>query len=210
MIKFKYFLSRIPTFILFKFTKKAQSNISANNVKNGGGGKLSEENRIFQHIRPICLWKPFLIMAVSFILALISIIFTTNSYLSQYISWLPEPSFNAYRWFSTISMLSIPLFLIGISLLLLSLTQTKGNIAGKSKLIFLFGVVFHFVGGLINIILFNILFDSEGPLDNFELINQLSYCGEFMSELGMALCMIATLFLIRSYLKGEIFGIWSA
>jgi len=171
---------------------------------------LNAENGSLYPIWPTRLRAPFLIIIVSLVMALISIIFSTYSYLIQYISELPEPSFDIYRWFATSSMLIIPLFLLGISLLLLLHMQTKGTIAQTSKLIFICGTIYYFVGVLINIIIFHILFRSDGLIDNFDLINRLSYCGEFMSELGIIFCIIATIFLVRSYLKGEIFGFFSS
>jgi len=166
---------------------------------------LNEKKGLVHLIGSRNLWAPFLFMVVSLVMTFVVFIFYVYNFIDQYVLGLPDPSQDVASFFSTAYALIIPLFLIGISLFLLMLMKTKGNVAYRSKLIFLSGAIFIFVGSLINVTLINVFIRSHKWIDNVDLVNQLSYLEGFLTQLGLIFCIISTLFLIGSFLKGEVF-----
>jgi len=150
---------------------------------------------------------PFLLIFISLIMAFIYFIIYLYSYLPQYFSDLPQLSIEASYWFSVISILTVPLFVTGISLFLLTHMRTKSNVAGVSRLVLLCGAVLLFVSAAINLVITHRMIYSWDWSDEYEFIRDLSFISGFLTQLGLIFCIIATFFLIRSFIRGDLFSI---
>lgn len=98
------------------------------------------------------------------------------------------------------------MFMVSISLFLFLRTRAQEIVANRLRFVFFIGVIMMVVVSSINIVLFNVYFRSEKWVDNLDLVNQLSYIGEFMNQMGFITCGVVAILLIRSFLRGERVG----
>jgi hypothetical protein len=146
----------------------------------------------------------FLMITISVIIVAIELAFILGSYL-HLLEFSYSPIENLLL--SVSYSLATPLVVVGVALLLMFLTRAKKGMAIRSRLIFLLGAVLFIAGGLFSIASQWVIFSSGNLIEaDFELLNQLGIIGSVASILGTLLCAIATLLLVRSYLKGEISG----
>lgn len=145
------------------------------------------------------LWIPFLLMAISAILGLVYLIFIVISYT---IDFQFSQGFNFLM--GAIYYLTLPLFVFGAALLLMQQTNVKKATAGWSRLTFFVGAILLIYGGFIGILqIWWWMFESFDGIPDGSL-DVVFTSGNIATYLANALCIVATLFLVRSYLKGEV------
>jgi len=103
--------------------------------------------------------------------------------------------------------MTIPLLLIAASLLLLTRTRPDSKASNNIRLAFLSGTMLMTVSSLINVFVLNYYFKDGSWIDNTEVINHLSFLGTIGSQVGLMICGIAAILLVRSFLKGDIHSI---
>ena len=147
---------------------------------------------------------PFLMIVVSAIMTLIELIYFLASYFKLF---LFSYSTIGNLLLAVSNALIMPLFVFGIALLLMFLTRARKGMATRSRLVFFSGAVLFMAGGLFSIASQWVQISSGNPMEaDFDLMNQLGIIGSVAYLLGIALCAIATVLLVRSYLNGEISG----
>jgi len=165
---------------------------------------LNFEKKLVDPNGPQRLWAPFVFMVASLVLAFAYASLVVYSYVNQYYPGLPDLSGDAGYFFSSMTTLIIPIFLIGISLMLHMRIRIVRGAAETWKLAFYGGTLLIFAGSLLNIIIFNSLLHYQDRIGNFDLLNNVSFFGSLSYAVGTILCIIATIFLMISYLNGEL------
>ncbi len=168
---------------------------------------MNEEKELIHSKWPRDLWAPLLFMVIGLVFASILATYVIYVYVDQFVADLADPARDLSYFLSTISLATIPMFMVSISLFLFLRTRAQGIVANRLKLVFFIGVIMMVVGSSINFVLFNFYFRSETWVDNLELVNHLSYIGEFLNQMGFITCGVVAILLMRSFLRGEIFGI---
>ena len=143
------------------------------------------------------LWVPFILVAISVILAACEVALWVYSYPWLYLR--EDAGFLLY----VARSLVLPLFALGVALLLMLMTSTNKRAATRSRLIFVGGVIVLIAGGLINIVYgwdMSYFYPQDFSYDVFLL----GVIGQVITIIGTAICALATLFLVLSYMNGEI------
>ena len=148
------------------------------------------------------LWLSFLLIIIGVVLALIELAYAIISYENLY-QFSNTKSFSLLMGI-TYSLIS-PFIVTGIALLLMILIERKKGAVTWSIFIFFCGTVLFMLSGLLSIILqYEMLYNENfWPSMTDSWIN-LILAGIITNILGLALCTIAGLLLVRAYLKGEI------
>jgi hypothetical protein len=145
-------------------------------------------------------WLPFLLIAIGVAMASISLIyiFLTNTNLY----YINSESFSFIL--SIFYMLSIPFIVLGVAVFLLMLTESTKGRATWSKMIFFYGAVLFVLSSVFTIAWqFEIIYNENWAWDS-DLMEYLSLSSAVSSTLGIILCALAILLLVKAYLKGEI------
>jgi hypothetical protein len=151
------------------------------------------------------LWLPFLLIAISVMMAIGEIIYWIYSYSFIGNTGLPTIPREIDYLFSILNALMIPLFVVGVACLLLFLTKAKKGIAKRGVLIFYFGTLIVILSGLIELAYTTMFFyNMVDSVDYYRSLQQLWAVAQIVSLTGLAICMIAVMLLVRSYLKREI------
>jgi hypothetical protein len=143
------------------------------------------------------LWVPFLLIAISIMMAACEVALWVYSYPWLYLR--EDAGFLLYVARSSV----LPLFALGVALLLMLMTSAKKGAATRSRLIFVGGVLVLIAGGLINIVYgwdMSYFYPQDFSYDIFLL----GVIGQVITIIGTAICALATLFLVISYMNGEI------
>ncbi len=156
---------------------------------------------------PKDLWAPLLFMVIGLVFAIIFAAYVIYAYVDQFIVDVPDPSGDFHYFLESTSLATIPMFMLSISLFLFLRTRAQGIVANRLKLAFLTGTILMVAGSSIYIFLVNVYFRSDRWIDNIDLVNHLSFFGQLIEQLGLVICGIVGLLLIRSFLSGEMVGI---
>jgi hypothetical protein len=150
------------------------------------------------------LLLPFSLIIISAIIALFDLTYILASYFHIY---QPSNSFIEGFLFAAVNALVVPLFAMGVALLLMFLTRANRGMATRSRQIFLGGAFLFIVGYLFSIAAYWLMYSNRGLMEpDFDLEFQLSLTGVAATTIGTALCAIAIVLLTRCYMKGEITG----
>jgi len=147
------------------------------------------------------LWLPFLLIGVSVIIALIETVLLIYYYpriIASEISGLTVGAFGGF---------ALPLFVLGIALLLLLLTKAQKGTATWSRLLFCVGGVSLIISGILHALSSwgTYLFYNEQPyFTHFWDTFSLYFYGTVCEMIGIAICAISSLLIARAYLNGEI------
>ncbi len=152
------------------------------------------------------LWLPFLLMTISVMMILAELTYLIYSYIDYFIaSSLPDPSQGINFLFTVINSLGLPLFVLSVALLLMFLTKVKKGTVTWSRMAFFAGALLLLAGSAFYIAesweFYHRILD---PFENYDSIINLGIAAGIATSLGTALCFVASLLLVRSYLKGEI------
>lgn len=116
--------------------------------------------------------------------------------------WHLDYSFFSVFWplSSTLYNLTLPLFVLGVALFLMWMTDVEKETASRPRVLFLCGALILLVGSIIRVAYNWWFWHSPGHIyyDIYSEVTSLAI------ELGIVLCAIATLFLCKSYLRGDI------
>lgn len=168
---------------------------------------MNEGKEIVNSKWPRDLWVPLLVLVIGLIFASIFAAYVIYAYVDQFVADLPDPSRDFSYFLSTISLATIPLFIVSISLFLFLRTRAQGIAANRLKLVFFIGATLMVIGSSISILVYNVYFRSDRWIDNMDLVNHLTYFGELSNQMGFIICGVVAIFLIRAFLRGEIVGI---
>ncbi|MHC1680551.1 MAG: hypothetical protein AB9860_04795 [Methanomassiliicoccales archaeon] len=168
---------------------------------------MNEEKEMINSKWPKDLWAPLVLMVIGLIFASIFAAYVTYAYMDQFVADLPDPSRDFTYFLSTISLATIPVFIVSISLFLFLRTRTQGMAANRLKLVFFLAATLMVIGSSVNIVLYNVYFRSDRWIDHLDLVNHLTYFGELSNQIGFITCGVVAIFLIRAFLRGEIVGI---
>ena len=146
------------------------------------------------------LWVPLLMMGISAAINLVWLIY----YLYLYVSESPSISIDMSFLFSAIRTLSVPLFVLGIAVLLMLLTNVRQGIATWSRYLFYCGALIFLIGSLINIAIQWSYHFSYDWIGGFDALMKFAQAGDIIYLLADVLCIIAVLFLVWSYMKGDV------
>jgi hypothetical protein len=121
-------------------------------------------------------------------------------------SSLPQPSQDVSFLLSAFTSLGLPIFAFSVALLLLLLTNAEKGKAAWSRMVFFAGALALLAGGVVNLVVTWEFYhlDINDPFENYEPLLNLTYAGGLATTLGTVLIFIASILLVRSYLKGEI------
>ena len=148
------------------------------------------------------LWLPFLLITISVIIALFELAFTI-----YYYPYYRDP-YSLALLVNAIYGLVLPLFVLGIALLLLLLTKARKGIATWSRLLFCGGAVLLIISGILlalydwglNILLYELPY-------RYGWFSELFFFYSRITEvLGIAICAISSLLITRAYMNDEIYA----
>jgi hypothetical protein len=145
-------------------------------------------------------WLPFLLIALGIAMALISLIYIFLTWANLY--HINSKSLNYIL--SIFYMLPTPFIVLGVALFLLILTESKKGRATWSRMIFFYGAALFVIGSVFTIAFQFEVFYNEDWAFNTELLEYLSLTSAVLNILGTILCALAILFLVKTYLNGEI------
>jgi hypothetical protein len=145
-------------------------------------------------------WLPFLLMAIGVAMALISLINVILTSANLYYS-----NSNNFNFVLSIFYgLSTPFIMLGVTLFLLILTESKKGRATWSKMIFMYGAFLFLLGSVFIIAMQFEFFYNRNWGFNSDLLVYLGLGAGVLTLLGTILCALAILFLVKAYLNGEI------
>jgi hypothetical protein len=143
---------------------------------------------------------PFSLIAISIIMAFIHLNYIIFSYFEG-------PYRESFILDGYSSHLILPLFALGMALLLMLFTNANKGWATWSRLIFIGGTALLVLSGLIFFIYYYEASVSEEWGSYLEFYRTLALFGDVANVLGIMLCFISTVFLVKAYFKGEIFPV---
>jgi hypothetical protein len=156
------------------------------------------------------LWLPFLLIAISVIMALGLFLYWVYDFASWSSSERPLAQIpKEVEFLVTISdSLALPLFVLAVAWFLMMLTSAKKGNGAQSRLIFLGGALILLIGGFIQIGYgWLLIYDTNNFLGHINRVQQLWDLAQMVTIIGWAICFISVPLLIRCYLKGEISGV---
>ena len=159
-----------------------------------------EEGTVKRQMNWTRLWLPALLIIISIILALIqlaNLILHHPYYLNPY---------NSTMITSALYAMVLPLLVLGIALLLLLLTKARKGFATWSRLLFCVGAILLIISGVL-LALYDwgfYLLVQEQPRAPIWFSESFVYYGQMTAALGLAICALASLLIVRAYLNGDI------
>ncbi len=144
---------------------------------------------------------PLFLMALGIAMGLIYLtLFVVSLFIYLGLHTYPTVS---WLMMSTLYALTLPTFVLGVALFLMWMIEVKSDTASNSRVIFLCGALILFIGSLLTIINNWLIWGSSH--DSAIIVNEIYLeAAPLAFLLGIVICAIATLFLCKSYLRGEV------
>jgi len=150
---------------------------------------------------PILLKLPFFFMAMGATMGLIYIAY----YMVNLIIYLDLHSYPLDSWplLSAFYNLTLPFFVLGVALFLMWMMEARNERSSGSRALFLCGALILLIGSLIRVVNNWLIWQSSH--DSSVIVNGIySELASLSYLIGLVICALATLFVCKSYLSGDI------